>query len=216
MAFDTSTLLSAQLHDIKNEMQALLSLQSELAEQLAQQPEQAAILDRISEHSNSLNQRLVELLSVLKFQNTAFSPNEDEHWLIDTLTPICSDFKRLKGFEITCAFDLEFNQFYDEQLLEIALTNIFGNAKQAGATAAEILIEEFDDGHWSIKVMDNGPGFEPEQLSQGEFNPQGTSSGLGLYLIEQAMKAHKRNGNRGQLTIGNSENGGAEIHLIFP
>lgn len=216
MAFDTSTLLSAQLHDIKNEMQALLSLQSELAEQLAQQPEQAAIVARISEHSNSLNQRLIELLSVLKFQNTAFSPNEDEHWLIDTLTPICSDLKRLKDFEVNCAFDPEFNQFYDEQLLEIALTNIFGNAKQAGATAADIFIEEFEDGHWLIRIIDNGPGFEPEQLTQGEFNPQGTSSGLGLYLIEQAMKAHKRNGAKGQLTLGNSENGGAEIQLMFP
>lgn len=216
MAFDTSTLLSSQLHDIKNEMQALLSLQDELSEQLTQYPEQAAVLNRISEHSNSLNQRLIELLSVLKIQNTSFAPNEDEHWLIDTITPISHDFKRLKDFDVTCNFDPEFNQFYDEQLLEIALQNILGNAKQAGANSASIDIEEFDDGHWLIEIIDDGPGFEPEQLQQGEFNPQGTASGLGLYLIEQAIKAHKRNGNRGEIALGNAVNGGARIQLIFP
>ena len=216
MAFDTSTLLSSQLHDIKNEMQALLSLQEELAEQLAEFPEQKNILYRISEHSDSLNQRLVELLSVLKIQNTSFSPSEDEHWLIDTVTPMSLDFKRLKNFDVHCDFDVEFNQFYDEQLLEIALHNILGNAKQAGASKANISIQEFEDGHWLIEITDDGPGFEPEQLQQGEFNPQGTASGLGLYLIEQAIKAHKRNGVRGSIAIDNAENGGAKIQLIFP
>jgi K+-sensing histidine kinase KdpD len=216
MAFDTSTLLSAQLHDIKNEMQALLNLQGELAEQLVDQPEQAATLARIGEHSGYLNQRLIELLSVLKIQNTSFAPNESEHWLMDTLTPIFQDFKRLKGFEVTCDIDPDFNQFYDEQLLAIALQNIFGNAKQAGANSASISIQEFNDGHWLIEVADDGPGFEPEQLKKGEFNPQGTSSGLGLYLIEEAIKAHKRNGKHGNLAIGNTKNGGAKIQLIFP
>lgn len=216
MAFDTSTLLSAQLHDIKNEMQALLNLQEELAEQLTAHPEQAAVLGRITEHSNNLNQRLIELLSVLKIQNTSFSPTEDEHWLMDTLTPISHSFKRLKNFDVNCTFDPDFNQFYDEQLLEIALQNILGNAKQAGASSASINVEEFDDGHWLIEVTDDGPGFEPEQLQKGEFNPQGTASGLGLYLIEQAVKAHKRNGNRGEIIINNAQNEGAQIQLIFP
>lgn len=216
MGFDTSTLLSAQLHDIKNEMQALLNLQEELAEQLIDLPKQSATLSRISEHSDSLNQRLVELLSVLKIQNTAFAPNEDEHWLIDTLTPICQDFQRLKNFTVHCDFDLEFNQFYDEQLLSIALQNVLGNAKQAGANSATVSIEEFNDGHWLIELTDDGPGFESEQLQKGEFNPQGTASGLGLYLIEQAIKAHKRNGDRGSIAIDNDEKGGAKIQLIFP
>jgi K+-sensing histidine kinase KdpD len=216
MAFDTSTLLSAQLHDIKNEMQAMLSLQDELAEQLREQPEQDAVLDKITLHSHILNQGLVELLSVVKIQNTAFAPNEDEHWFVDTLTPLINDFKRFKQFNVSADFDLDFNQFYDEQLMSIALHNIFGNAHQAGATSASITIEEFDDGHWLVEIIDNGPGFEQEQLLKGEFNPQGTASGLGLYLIEQTIQAHKRNGKTGTIILSNHHSGGAKIQLIFP
>jgi K+-sensing histidine kinase KdpD len=216
MAFDFSTLLSSQVHDIKNEMQAMLSLQDELAEQLKELPEQAAALNKITQHSHVLNQGLIELLSVLKIQNTAFAPNEDQHWFIDSLTPLMNDLKRLKQFEVRADFDLEFNQFYDEQLMSIALHNIFGNAHQAGATSAFINIKEFDDGHWLVEIVDNGPGFEPEQLLKGEFKPQGTSSGLGLYLIEQAIQAHKRNGKTGSIILDNHPNGGAKIQLIFP
>lgn len=216
MAFDTSTLLSSQLHDIKNEMQALLGLQSELAEQLVDMPEQAATLNKIALHSDSLNQRLIEMLSVLKIQNTSFSVNEDEHWLMDTLTPISHDFERLQNFKVNCDFDPEFNQYYDEQLLSIALHNVFGNAKKAGASNANVNIEEFNDGHWLIEITDNGPGFEPEQLKKGAFNPQGTASGLGLYLIEQAITAHKRNGQHGHVAIDNHAHGGAKIQLVFP
>jgi K+-sensing histidine kinase KdpD len=216
MAFDSTTLLSSQLHDIKNEMQAILSLQDELAELLIELPEQGAILTNISKHSESLSQRLVELLSVLKIQNTSFSPNENENWLIDTLTPIINDQKRLKQFAVIADFDLEFNQFYDEQLVSIALHNIFGNAHQAGATEATVKLEEFDNGRWLLEIVDNGPGFEPEQLLKGEFNPQGTASGLGLYLIQQTIRAHKSNGNCGSITLGNHPNGGAMIQLIFP
>ncbi|MFT6154540.1 MAG: K+-sensing histidine kinase KdpD [Bermanella sp.] len=216
MTFNSTTLLSSQLHDIKNEMQAILSLQDELAELLTELPEQATILTNISKHSESLNQRLVELLSVLKIQNTSFAPNENENWLIDTITPIVNDQKRLKQFAVIPEFDLEFNQFYDEQLVAIALNNIFGNAHQAGATEARVKVEEFNDGHWLIEIVDNGPGFKPEQLLKGEFNPQGTASGLGLYLIQQAIKTHKRNGNYGSITLENHSNGGAMIKLVFP
>jgi K+-sensing histidine kinase KdpD len=216
MAFDSTTLLSSQLHDIKNEMQAILSLQDELAELLTELPEANGVLSNISKHSESLNQRLVELLSVLKIQNTSFAPNENENWLIDTLTPLVNDQKRLKNFIVHPDFDFDFNQFYDEQLVSIALHNIFGNAHQAGATEATVKVEEFNDGHWIIEIVDNGPGFEPEQLSKGEFNPQGTASGLGLYLIQQAINAHKRNGKNGFIALGNDRTGGAMIRLVFP
>ena len=216
MAFDTNTLLSSQLHDIKNEMQALLNLQEEMAEQIVGQAGPCETLVRIQQHSASLNQQLVELLSVLKIQNTSFSPSVDEHWLMDTLAPLCSRYKDASGLTINCSFDDDFNQFYDDQLLEIALNNIMGNAKKAGANTIDISIQEFDDGGWLIKIEDNGPGFNEEQLKKGAFSLHGTKSGLGLYLIEQAIKAHKRNDKTGSITIQNNPKQGACVQLIFP
>ncbi len=216
MAFDFSTLLSAELHDIKNQMQALLTVQEDLADELVGHAQYQKSLDRIQKHSQVLNYKLIEMLSILKIQHQSFEPAEDEHWLIDTLNPIIHEFTELHDMKFELDFDADFNSFYDEQLLEIALHNIFVNANQAGANYFKIKIEEFDDGGWLIEVQDNGPGFDSKLLAKGEFTPHGTKHGLGLYLIEQAVKAHKRNDKSGSIVLKNNPDLGACIQLIFP
>lgn len=217
MSFDINTLLSAQLHDLKNQMQALLSVESELNDALSLNPEQQSLMEKLQRHSNNLSHRLVELLSILKIQNQAFKPNIDEHWLMDTLAPLSQEFFQLHGLLIESTFDDDANQFYDEQLLGIALHNAFMNALQAGANKVSVQLEEFDDGHWVLTLQDNGPGFEESQIDdQGDFYPNGTQNGLGLYLIEQALKAHTRNGKSGAIEINNQTQQGALLRLIFP
>ena len=51
MAFDFETLLSAALHDIKNQMQALLSVQEDLADELVGHERYQESLDKIQQHS---------------------------------------------------------------------------------------------------------------------------------------------------------------------
>jgi len=217
MSFDINTLLSAQLHDLKNQMQALLNVESELNDALSLNPEQQSLMHKLQRHSNNLSHRIVELLSILKIQNQAFKPNIDEHWLMDTITPLSQEFFQLHGLLIESNIDEDANQFYDEQLLSIALHNAFTNALQAGANTINITLNEFADGHWVLVVHDNGPGFNDEQIDeQGDFHPNGAQSGLGLYLIEQALKAHSRNGKQGCIEINNLENQGAQLRLIFP
>jgi K+-sensing histidine kinase KdpD len=217
MSFDINTLLSAQLHDLKNQMQALLSVESELSDALSLNPEQQSLMHKLQRHSSNLSHRIVELLSILKIQNQAFKPNIDEHWLMDTIAPLSQEFLQLHGLLIESSIDEDANQFYDEQLLSIALHNAFTNALQAGASKINVSLNEFEDGHWVLVVYDNGPGFDDDQIDeQGDFYPNGAQSGLGLYLIEQALKAHSRNGKQGSIEINNQENQGAQLRLIFP
>jgi K+-sensing histidine kinase KdpD len=217
MSFDVNTLLSAQLHDLKNQMQALLNVESELCDALTLDPTQQSLMDKLQRHSNNLSHRLVELLSILKIQNQAFKPSIDEHWLMDTVTPLAKEFFQLHGLTIEANFDNDINQFYDEQLLCIALHNACMNALQVGANKVIMEVEEYDDGHWAISLRDNGPGFENTLLDeQGDYNPHGTDNGLGLYLIEQALKAHTRNQKTGTIEISNSSTKGALLRLIFP
>lgn len=217
MSFDINTLLSAQLHDLKNQMQALLDVESELNDALQLSPEQQSLMDKLQRHSNNLSHRLVELLSILKIQNQAFQPSVDEHWLMDSVSPLAKEFFELHGLNIEANFDHDFNQFYDEQLLNIALHNACMNALQAGANKVTIEVEEHNKGQWVVIISDNGPGFESSQIDdQGDYNPHGTDNGLGLYLIEQALKAHKRNGKTGSIDICNLPSEGAQLRLIFP
>lgn len=216
MAFDLSILLSSELHDVKNLMQVLSDGHIELAAQLEDKPDAKQQIDKMQLHIHNLNHRLVELLSILKLQNPEFSCTEDEFWLVDTLTPLVSEYKQLHDFDIVMEFDEDFNGFYDEQLMQIALRNIFTNAKAEGANQATISLEEFNDGHWHLNIKDNGPGFPSELLSQTEFHPQGAKDGLGLYLIQEAVGAHNRAGKCGKMRLSNHENGGAITQLAFP
>jgi len=217
MAIDINVLLSAQLHDLKNQMQALLNAQSELEDALNLTPEQQSLLEKLHDHSSHLSQRVVELLSVLKMQNQSFKPNIEECWLSDTLSPIVQEFFELHGVNITLDFDEDFNQFYDEQLVNIAVHNACMNAFQAGATAIRIHINELEKGRWQMHIEDNGSGFPDEHLNhENAFTPNGTQNGLGLYLIEQAMHAHKRNQAHGEVRLQNLEHSGAQVTLIFP
>jgi len=216
MAFDYNTLLSAELHDIKNQMQALLNAQENLNDALKDEPQFKGHIENVQQHSQLLNHKLLEILSILKIQNQAFTPTEDEHWLLDTLTPIIHEFSQSHGLVVNHNIDGDFNGFYDEQLLEIAVHNSLMNAKQIGAKHIEISVEEFPDGHWLINIQDNGPGFNEKMLFESTFTIQGGKSGLGLYLIQQALEAHKRNEQHGSIHIKNNPTGGACIQLIFP
>lgn len=221
MAFDVNTLLSAELHSIKNQMQALLSAQSDLADALKGHPEFQHQIQQVQSNSQSLSHNVVELLSVLKIQNDAFEPNVDEHWFCDSVALIIQDLGAIgQGVKINLEFDPDLNAFYDEQLISIAIHNCFVNAIKANATEINVDVEELPTGSLNIMIKDNGDGFALEQLEKGEFNPQGAASGLGLYLMEQALEIHSRNISgkitKGSVTVANQPSGGAIITLFLP
>ena len=215
MSLDHTTLVSAQRHDIKNEMQVMQNLQDELVEFLAGQLRGLDVLNNLQKHSQALSQRLVELLSMLKLQNGDFQVNEDEHWLVDSLTPWKQSFERFEALTIHLPDDDEFSAYYDEQLLLIALNNIAMNALQAKATELWISISSQDQS-WSLICEDNGNGFDDTALEDQKMVPQGTQSGLGLYLISQVIEAHKRGNRQGLVRLENGDRGGAKVSLNFP
>lgn len=216
MAFDDSILISGQLHDMKNQLQSLISDQQELNELIDDQHAARSVVEKLNLHSQNLKQRVVELLSILKMHHAGFNPSMVEHWLNDTLEPVIQEFSQLNTLNVEPEIDDDFNAFYDDQLLSLAVRNALSNAQQAGATNIKIFVEEYDDGHWRLFFIDNGPGFDDELLQQSHFMPKGTDHGLGLYLIQQVMLHHKRKDSTGFIELGNHEHGGAQLSLVFP
>ena len=103
----------------------------------------------------------------------------------------------------------------DQDLLYRAFYNIVANGLQALDGPGTIsIIGCKQDGHISLTFRDSGPGFDLEQIDKmldPFFTTKDDGTGLGLAIVNSIITSHD-----GVLTLGNSPEGGAEVHLQFP
>jgi signal transduction histidine kinase len=86
----------------------------------------------------------------------------------------------------------------NSELLDIALTNLIGNAIKYSPEGGNILIEgSVRDNQAEIRITDSGIGIAPECLPhifdryyRAERNGKISGSGLGLYLVKQIIELH--------------------------
>ena len=99
--------------------------------------------------------------------------------------------------------------------IQQVLINLMLNSLEAMPSGGEIRIEScLQDGNALIILEDNGPGI-PEEDRERVFEPFTSTkeggTGLGLTVSYGIMSAHG-----GQLTLGESRNGGAQFQLLLP
>jgi two-component system sensor histidine kinase FlrB len=94
-----------------------------------------------------------------------------------------------------------------------ACTNLVNNSLEAGATDVTVQVRE-EGAELVIRVMDNGPGFEPAEanrLSEAFYTTKSHGTGLGLAVVQAVTKAHQ-----GRFFIESPEQGGAVATLRLP
>lgn len=94
-----------------------------------------------------------------------------------------------------------------------ACTNLVNNSLEAGATDVTVQVVE-EAGELVIRVLDNGPGFEPtdaNRLSEAFYTTKSHGTGLGLAVVQAVTKAHQ-----GRFFIESPEQGGAIATLRLP
>jgi len=104
-----------------------------------------------------------------------------------------------------------------ELSLHRVLRNLLINASEGnGKEAANIVTLAFfeNNDQLEIKVIDNGPGFNNEQIN-ANFNAinstKVTGTGLGIYTSERIISA-----NLGSISYQNQDDGGAEVCVTLP
>lgn len=103
--------------------------------------------------------------------------------------------------------------------IQQVLMNLFRNACDAldKTAAPEITIRTTRDEHdrVSVEFCDNGEGISPDNLNKildPFFTTKiGTGTGLGLYIVDQIVRAHN-----GSLAIESELGSGTSVHLTFP
>ncbi|MEQ5814615.1 HAMP domain-containing histidine kinase [Marinobacter sp. NFXS11] len=94
-----------------------------------------------------------------------------------------------------------------------ACTNLVNNSLEAGATHVAVRVTE-ETCELVIRVLDNGPGFEPSdaaRLTEAFYTTKSHGTGLGLAVVQAVIKAHQ-----GRFFIESPKQGGAIATLRLP
>lgn len=210
MKFDQ--LVAAVVHDLKNQLQALLDYEQEA---LARIPKRyhnhlLPILQRTTRLKNDTNQ-MVTLFRIDQKQNFPM----DDAWPRDTAT----DAIEATSLQFpTLQFDNRISDdcqgFYNENLLLLALVTLITNSAQAGAT--EVILSADDREGLTLRIEDNGHGFDEAVLSGEKDTTKHEGSGLGLYFVQLIAEHHQQGERKGRVEYGNRPKGGAVVSIYLP
>jgi len=218
---DFSTLLASTVHDMKNSIGLLMHQITQLQSQV---DEQGVDLGQLQFEATRLNNYLIQLLTLYKFEQEQLAVQVDEHYLdefVEDLVLINQPILQPWGIQIEqhVAADLCWN--FDRQLLSGVLSNIFTNVIRYAKSRVLIDFSE-DQGMLRIRIEDDGLGYPKKMLGELSERPMGVdfvsgSTGLGLYFSVQVAALHQRDELRGRVLLSNGgELGGGCFELILP
>ncbi|HEX2733472.1 MAG TPA: ATP-binding protein [Polyangiaceae bacterium] len=106
--------------------------------------------------------------------------------------------------------------WFDPVQLEQVLVNLIKNAHESGSPAGEVelVLRVAEDGSSELELLDRGPGFSEEALSQALlplYTTKPGGSGMGLSLSAEIVQAHG-----GSVALANRADGGAAIRIALP
>ncbi len=213
MTFDQ--LVASVIHDLKNQLQTLLDSEQAALQQIPERyhPHILPILQRTSKLKSDTLQ-LVTLFRMGEQQSFCM----DDAWPQDTVNDVIESMQlQFPQLHIDNRIDQQCQGFYNEALLNLAMTTLITNSVQAGAS--KVTIEGDDREGLTLRVEDNGQGFDQamlEHYQQGNIVSTKTDgSGMGLYFVQLIAEHHRQGEQRGHIRIRNTAQG-AEVTLWLP
>lgn len=126
------------------------------------------------------------------------------------LDPLATQFGlRLDLDEPEAAVRLDAAQFTQ------ALSNLVGNALDAGSPAAQVCLQlRRQPGSWRLEVVDRGSGMSEDVMARALtpfYSTKRTGTGLGLALAREIVEAHG-----GRIALSNRRSGGLRVSIELP
>ena len=195
-------------------MTAVTDVLDEEAPQLGDDAGQAARL--VSQETRKLTRLVEDLMEVSRFDAGAARLALDD---IDIASAVSATL-RARGWVGRVHADLPAGVVarVDPRRLDVIVANLVGNALKHGSPPVQLWL--WADHTWvELRVMDNGPGLDPEVISHvfdrfykaDSARARSEGSGLGLAIAWENARLHG-----GTLEAGNRQEGGAVFTLRLP
>jgi len=219
--------LSASLaHEIKNPLASIRSSVEQLARQDTLAPEDRDTLQRlVLEESDRLSRLLSDFIEFSAIR-MGRAETHDLGTLVGGAVQLAARHPDSSKVALECrGHDLGLAVPGDRDLLHRAVYNLVLNAFQFAGEGGKVEVVVEDAGHLPIDqtagiedavrliVRDSGPGIDPadeERIFDPFFTRRVGGSGLGLAVVQRAVKAH-----HGAVLVGNHPGGGAEFVLYL-
>ena len=214
------TLFNSISHEFRIPVATIMGASDTLLAQSYPEEIKLKLYAEINTSSIRLNQLIENLLNMSRLESGRITPRPDWCDVHDLANKVANNLKQeLLPFKISTVIPVDMPLvFIDFGLIEQVLHNLVLNATQNTPAGTRIRLKFFyDNGFFTIQVMDRGKGF-PESELVSVFNKfyRGKDSrtggtGLGLSIVKGFVEAHQ-----GTVTAENRQNGGAMFTIKIP
>ncbi|TKJ42146.1 hypothetical protein CEE37_00275 [candidate division LCP-89 bacterium B3_LCP] len=207
-------------HEIRNPLGAISNSAAVLSRDLILEGEDHKLMDIIVQESNRLRDTITDFLT--------FAHPPPYNFTLVNLRELVEDVILLAGQDTLCGDEVVFQADIEDYLPEIeidrdrihqVLWNLIRNALEATGERGEIAIRVFTQllnrkNGVVIQIVDDGSGIPDEDVEHifaPFFTRKAKGSGLGLSMVQSAVKAHC-----GTVRVQNDDTGGAVFKVWLP
>lgn len=218
---DFEQLTAAVIHDLKNQIQTVVTESDQLLQTLPD--EHKAPVSALLRRTRGIQEEISQLITLYQIKSHSLFSSE-EAWPLSTLRVVAAQIQlQYPDIHIRIEAADHFSGWYNDFLMQMALVCLITNSAQAGAKNIRLHAEQEAEG-LAFSVIDDGPGFPPEVLAGERVSRRIGGTGLGLYFSELVAlhhKSHKKHHHKhgcgeGSLTLDNPTSGGARARILLP
>ena len=214
------TLFNSISHELRIPVATIMGASDTLLSQSYPEETKIKLYSEINTASVRLNRLIENLLNMSRLESGRITPRLDWCDVHDLVNKVTDNLKQeLLSFKLFTVIPVDMPLVnIDFGLMEQVLHNLILNTTQHSPSGSSIRLKLFyDNGFFTVQVMDRGIGFPESELSM-VFNKfyrgkdaKAGGTGLGLSIVKGFVEAHQ-----GKVIAENRQNGGALFTIKIP
>lgn len=207
-------MVASLAHQIRTPLSAAILYGGHLSQEDLDEEMRQRCASRLMSRLTHLEQQVRDMLIFARGE-TRLAEELSAGKLVAALSSAIEGLRPAPGAEVTLQDGIsgECRLMCNRDALVGACTNLVNNSLESGATRVALHVVE-EAGELVIRVVDNGPGFQPAEanrLTEAFYTTKSHGTGLGLAVVQAVVKAHQ-----GRFSIESPEQGGAVATLRLP